>query len=127
MRKKCENGISDSTKPLIHYPTTLVVGVCQTLLHWGFESLPDHQTEAMDKRAINERRAALMSHVPTCEVCREWQAISIESVGRMPRPGRFDDLIRRHRGHLVEVGLVPSDGEVAMMRRVMEDPACLGC
>lgn len=78
----------------------------------------------VDKKAVNERRAALIAHVLECEVCLEWRDAQLHEAphwfGRvgMPRP-RTDACLNANRCHLEDVGMIPSAGHVKEMREMV--------
>jgi hypothetical protein len=79
----------------------------------------------MDKKAVNERRVAMIAHVSWCRICQEWREAQMSEaphlLGRMtaPRP-RSEALLKANRRHLEEVGLIPTKEQVGAMWAVVD-------
>ena len=79
----------------------------------------------LDKKAINEKRAALIAHLGECVACRELAAI------RMGQPtidgcSHEAACVEKNRAHFEEVGMIPSRDVIAEMERVLSNRIGLG-
>jgi len=74
----------------------------------------------LDRKAINERRAALIAHICGCAVCRELTAIR---VGQPTPDGCSHEAacVERNRTHFEEVGMVPTRDVIAEMDKVRSE------
>jgi hypothetical protein len=73
-----------------------------------------------EKKALNERRAALVSHISECRVCMEWFLMGALRPFRPPADGqRRAEILRDHGAHFEAVGMIPSQAAVAETTRVL--------
>ncbi len=72
----------------------------------------------LDRKTINDRRAALIAHVRDCAACRELAAIRMGQ----PTPDGFSRetrYVEANRKHFEEMGMVPTQAQIMELTKLI--------